>query len=87
MTYEEAKLRKQELEDMVDTVGLKLKEFEKYGKSSLGTTPDHVREMPEWIIAKKEFDQAFAELRNFNGWFVKTFKKEYVADRNKKREA
>lgn len=34
--------------------------------------------------AKKEFDKAFAELRAFNGWYVKTFKKEIAADRKNK---
>lgn len=44
-------------------------------------TPDHVKAMPEWQQAKKDFDLAFAQLRNFNGWYVKTFRKEIAQEK------
>lgn len=50
----------------------------------MGMTPDHVKAVPEWQQAKKDFDQAFAQLRNFNGWYVKTFKKEIAQERKEK---
>ena len=50
----------------------------------MGMAPDFVKAMPEWQKAKKEYDKAFAELRNFNGWYVKTFKKEISAERKEK---
>jgi hypothetical protein len=53
-----------------------LQAFDKLGKSAMGMTPDHVKAMPDYQAAKHEFDVTFAELRAFNGWFVKTFKKE-----------
>lgn len=81
VNYEEAKLYKKELEEKNDEDSRKLREFDKLGESALGLVPDHVKEMPEWRSAKVEFDKSFAKLREFNGWFVKTFKKEIAADR------
>ena len=82
MTYEEARAYKQELEKRNKTYSDILNSFEKY---SNGLTPDHVRVLPEWREARKASENSFAELRNFNAWFVKTFKKEYVAERRNKR--
>lgn len=84
MTYEEAKTYQQKLEDENKVASIKLREFDKLGKTNLGLTPDHVKALPEWQIAKKESKRAFAELRNFNGWFVKVFKREYAAERRKR---
>jgi hypothetical protein len=82
MTYEEAKAHKLILEKKNNTDSSALQFFE---RNAMGLIPDHVRETPEWKSAKKAFDSSFAELRNFNGWFVKMFKKEISADRNYKR--
>ena len=79
-----AKQDKTTLENALDAADKALKAFDKYGKSEMGMTPDFVKEMPEWQQSKKEFDKAFAELRNFNGWYVKTFKKEIAAGRKEK---
>lgn len=76
MNYLDAKTYKQALYTKNTKASEALKEFDKYGKSSIGMTPDHVKAMPEWQAAKRDFDLSFAELRNFNGWFAKTFKKE-----------
>ena len=82
--FHAAKQSKTMLENALDAADKALKAFDKYGKNEMGMTPDFVREMPEWQQAKKEFDKAFAELRNFNGWYVKTFKKEIAAERKEK---
>ena len=82
--FHAAKQSKTMLENALDAADKALKVFDKYGKSEMGTTPDFVKEMPEWPQSKKEFDKAFAELRNFNGWYVKTFKKEITAERKEK---
>jgi len=79
-----AKQSKTMLENALDVADKVLKAFNQYGKSGMGMTPDFVKAMPEWQQAKKEFDKAFAELRNFNGWYVKTFKKEIAAERKEK---
>lgn len=80
MNYEEAKSYRDEMEKRHKIDLDKIKEFDKY-KIAMGIVPDHIRETPEYQIAKKAVDNNFAELRNFNQWFVKTFKKEIQADR------
>jgi len=81
MNFEEAKLHKHELEEINKGYSAKLNTFE---KNSMGMTPDHIRETLEWQKAKKDFDDSFAKLRNFNGWYVKAFKKEIQTDRRKR---
>lgn len=83
MTYEEAKLHIKELEKVNDYYSNKLNSFE---KGEMGLTPKHVKESPEWQEAKTGFDKTFAELRNFNAYFIKTFKKEYNKERAEKRK-
>ena len=82
--FHAAKQSKTMLENALDAADKALKLFDKYGKSEMGMTPDLVKAMPEWQQSKKEFDKAFAELRNFNGWYAKTFKKEIAAERKEK---
>lgn len=48
----------------------------------MGMTPDSVKATPQWQSARKASDKAFNDLRAFNGWFLRTFKTEYVAERN-----
>ena len=82
--YQIAKQSKIVLENTLDNADKILKAFDSYGKSSFGLTPDHVKAMPEWQQAKDDFDRAFAELRAFNGWYMKTFKKEIMLERKYK---
>lgn len=81
MTFEEAKSHKQNLEAINKLDSDKLKEFDKYGEGVMGMTPDHVRAMSEWQLAKRNFQESFNKLREFNGWYVKAFKKELLAER------
>ena len=83
MNYEEAKTYRNEMEarHKIDTITIKA--FDKY-RNNIGIVPDHIRETPEYQNASQACDRNFAELRNFNGWFVKTFKKEIRADRRNK---
>jgi hypothetical protein len=80
MNYEEAKAYREEMEARHKIDLNNLKTFNKY-RIAMGIVPDHIRETPEYQTAKKAVDKNFAELRNFNQWFVKTFKKEIQADR------
>ncbi len=82
--YQIAKQSKIVLETALDSADKTLKSFDSYGKSSFGLTPDHVKAMSEWQQAKADFDRAFAELRAFNGWYMKTFKKEILQERKNK---
>lgn len=72
MTYGEAKELKKKLNDECDEASKKLREFERV---ELGLTPDHIRDTQEWQEADKRFKLAFADLRKFNAWFVKEFRK------------
>jgi hypothetical protein len=80
MNYQEAKLYRDEMEKRHKIDSDKLKEFDQY-RIAMGIVPDHIRETPEYQILKKAVDKNFAELRIFNGWYVKAFKKEIQADR------
>lgn len=73
--FNAAKQAKKTLEDDLDSKSKALQSFDSFGKSAMGMTPDHVKAMPEWQKAKLDFDKAFTTLRNFNGWYMKTFKK------------
>ena len=84
MNYQEAKAYKANLEAINDTASKALQAFDSLGKSEMGMTPDHVKTMPEWKAAKRAYDVSFAELRAFNGWFMKTFKKEVKEEQRNK---
>ncbi|PLS18937.1 hypothetical protein CVD28_00625 [Bacillus sp. M6-12] len=72
MNLEEAKAHKKEL-DLINQKHSKiLQQFETNG---MGLVPDNIRATPEWKKAKQEYDHSFAELRKFNSWFVKEFRK------------
>jgi hypothetical protein len=80
MNYEEAKAYRDAMEERHKIDSIAMKEFDKH-QIAMGLIPDHIRETPEYQAVKKAVDKNFSELRNFNGWFVKTFKKEIQADR------
>jgi hypothetical protein len=84
MTYQEACTLKKQLEIETDRASENLRAFDKFGKSSIGTTPDFVRDMPEWRMAKRQFDIAFKNQREFNQKFVKQFKKQISENRKNK---
>lgn len=84
MNYEQAKAYKLTLEALNNADSDALKEFDNYGKSDMGMTPDFVKAMPEFKAAKLAFDISFNNLRNFNGKFVKAFKKEIAQERKLK---
>jgi hypothetical protein len=52
-----------------------------------GLTPDHIKFSPEYQAAKQASNAAFQRLRQFNGWFVKTFKAELRKERLARRAA
>jgi hypothetical protein len=54
---------------------------------AMGLTPDAIRLRPDYRAAKLELDNAFAELRRFNGLYAGRFKKEIRADIDAKRQA
>lgn len=78
MDFLEAKQLKQELEKTNQACSNRLNAFE---KNTIGMTPDHIRQLPEWQQAKRDYNHSFSELKKFNEWYVKTFKKQIQADR------
>lgn len=56
----------------------------KFPKGPMGLTPEHIRTTPEYQAAKRKADQLFAELRAFNGVYVKKFAKEMREERRKR---
>lgn len=72
MNFEEAKIKKQELNSINEEHSRKLQQFE---SNSLGLVSDEIRETEEWKQAKQDFNNSFSELRAFNAWFVKEFRK------------
>lgn len=84
MNYLDAKTYKEALYAKNDKASEELQAFDKLGKSEMGMTPDYVKAMPEWKAAKRAYDVSFAELRAFNGWFMKVFKKEVKEEQRNK---
>jgi hypothetical protein len=80
MTYEEAKEMKIKLDEINQAHSDKLKEFDQY-RNGMGLVPDNIRELPEYQKAKNDYNQSFQKLRNFNGWFVKEFRKKNASGR------
>lgn len=80
MNYAEAKIKKDELwADM----SAKSQTLQTFPVGTFGLTPDDVKKSPEFIAANIAYKQAFERVRAFNGFFNKTFKAEYKADRLK----
>ena len=51
----------------------------------MGLTPDFVKANADWQLAKAKADTLFQALRQFNAYYVRTFKKELAADRKARR--
>lgn len=81
MTYEEAKKQKQILDEKTSRFGEVLDSFP---KGVLGLVEESARNSMEYIEAKNNFNKASKELQSFNTWFLKNFKKEYLAERRNK---
>jgi hypothetical protein len=88
MTFDEARLRADELWEKSSATGKALDDFtSRFEKGPLNLTPDHVKALPEYQKLKAEADVAFAQLRNYNAWYTKKFKKEIYAYRTAQRAA
>lgn len=76
--FELAKAAKKKYEAAVEMADKALKNFP---RNSIGLTPDEVKSTPEFQCAKKDYSNAFNDLRNFNTNFVKEFKNEIRNER------
>lgn len=77
-TFESQLARQQELEAAVNAADKTIKGFP---RGPMGLTPDHIKAMPEWRAADSAYHSAAKALRNFNGPFIKAFKKQILAAR------
>ena len=83
-TFAEAKAVRDALDSEVTRTGNVLNTFP---KGPMGLPPDAVAFSPEYRDATRQFDIAFAKLRDFNSTYVKTFAKELREDRDARRAA
>lgn len=83
MTYLEAQTHKKALEDAIDVASKAIQHFPRLPN---GLIPDEVKFSPEFQKAKLAFDRAFSDLRKFNQWFVRTFKREETLRRRERDE-
>lgn len=81
MNYYQAKQRKSELELALKAAGSAVSAFSAFPHDGPMGMTEQVGVSPEYRKAKKDFDQAFSELRRFNVWFCRTFPKERCAER------
>ena len=78
LTYAEAKIVKETVEREGKAAYAALNAFPRH---SNGLPLEEVRVSPEYRAAKARGDAAFARERAVNAWFMKAFKKEYMAER------
>lgn len=82
--YQEYKNIKGEIDAVLDTLHNRLNTFP---KSSLGVVTDEVRETPEYIETKKQWNKYWSMLQSVNKIGVKKFKKEIQKEYQDKRDA
>lgn len=80
LTFPKAKAESQRLWDTHKAATDKLLEVSG-SKGVLGLVPDSVKGTRAWKDARLAERSAFLELREFNKWYVKTFKRELAEDR------
>ena len=81
MTYSEAKRSRDWHEANVRATNLVLDHF---AKGALGLTPDEIKNTTAWREAKADYDCRFSQLRAFNQWFVKKYKRQIQAERRER---
>lgn len=84
--FEKAKVAKLKYETKLNEAEKALKELITE-RSDMGLVPDHIKFSDEYKAAKRNFDNAANDLRNFNQDYCKTFKVELKIEREKKRLA
>lgn len=80
-TFEEALAKYLELSAVADAASKALGAIPGVSSGPMGLTPDSVKQTTEFKIANRNYQIATEAMRKFNkeGWFTKTFKKEYRA--------
>ena len=60
--------------------------MKRFPKGEMGLTPDEVKESLEFKTARKAYQNAFNDVRNFNTMFLREFKKELKNERNENKK-
>lgn len=82
MTFPQALAAHKSLDNVCELASQHLNTFP---KGEMGLTPDDVKASAEWKCAKLSFDVSFQNLRNFNQYYTKQFKRELAQMRDEKR--
>ena len=84
MTFEQATNERDRLETACSEAGAVLDQFP---RGPMGLTPDAIKATDAYRSAKLAAYTAFQNLRNFNEFYLKTFKAEIKAARKSRNEA
>ncbi len=79
--YETAKNYVRTIEKQCELAEAALKALPGINSGPMGLTPDHIKQSPEYIAAKRTYKRAFNVLRDVNSNFLKRFAKEIKAER------
>ena len=87
MTYEKAKETKDFLTKINGEHSQALRKFLELGEDEVlkGLPKKEIRESKEYKECVVRFNNSLKQLQDFNKWFLKTFKKEYLKERSEKR--
>lgn len=80
MNYKEAKQKKVDIEGQVDYLSEQLGNYKQY-QNDMGLLPEDVRNRSDYKNIKLRYDNMFIILQEYNKWFLKEFKKEYLKER------
>ena len=83
-TQHDFELDKQCAQMLNDAVSSASSILNNFPRSESGLTPDSVRQTAEWQSAKRNYDLAVSNLRNFNASYVKKYKKELTKERKER---
>lgn len=87
LTFEQATQMRDICEAQMRAASQALRAIDGVGSGAMGLTPDAVKASAAYQDAKRRFDWDFDNLRKFNAWYVKAFKRELAAQRRAKFEA
>jgi hypothetical protein len=86
-SFEAAKAHASELDAACKAASDRVKAIPGVGSGPMGLTPDAVRYDPDYRDAKRDYDGAFARVREFYSWYTKAFTAELRAEREAKRKS
>lgn len=86
LTFEQATQMRDTFDAQMRDASQALRAVEGVGSGAMGLTPDAIKASEAYQEAKRRFEWDFDNLRKFNAWYVKAFKRELAQARRKKYE-